>query len=445
MKISRIIIFLLAIISLSIIFPNVTQKKALAHALPGTYSYLKVYPHYLQYRLIISGIDMCRLTGWECDDLTPDDLPRLILIQDKLSEKLRRGIKISHKGSILPLKIIAIKSLPVGFEMLLEFSSARELKSFTIHYTLLEEQNKMYQSFYCISIAGTPDDWSRVDLLDSKHSELSWDISGKREIRDKNMTRELIFNLRTYVERDLTLPWLILGLAVAVVLGIGHAFTPGHGKSIMAAYLVGSHGHIKDAFIMGLTTTATHTFSVILIGIIVMFFSQFILPSTLYPLIARASAVLIVCTGLYILYSRIHEKLHKNDFSEEEHHIHSHAHGHSHSHHHHVHDQKTTAQAFWLAFSGGLIPCPAALTVLLGGISVGKIGYGIMMILVFSIGLGGALVLLGVLIVTSRSFFNRMESARAYVKYLDLIGPAFIIFIGILFLINGPFGSLSPL
>ena len=445
MKNLHFTLILLAILFVSIFFSVISQKQAFSHALPGTYSYLKVYPHYLQYRLIISGLDMCRLTGWECDDLTFNDLPRLNLIQDELREKLRRGIKISHRGSILPLQIIAIKSLPVGFEMLLGFPSERELKSFTIHYTLLEKQNKMYQSFYCISVAGRTDDWSRVDLLDSKHSEISWDISGKREIREKNMTRKLIFNLRTYVERDLTLPWLILGLAVAVVLGVGHAFTPGHGKSIMAAYLVGSHGHIKDAFIMGLTTTATHTFSVILLGIIVMFFSQFILPSTLYPLIARASAVLIICTGIYILYSRIHKRLHKNNFSEEENHTHSHAHGHSHSHHHHVHDQKTTAQAFWLAFSGGLIPCPAALTVLLGGISIGKIGYGIMMILVFSIGLGGALVLLGVLIISSQSFFNRMEGVRAYVKYLDLIGPSFIIFIGILFLVNGPFGSLSPL
>jgi len=385
---------------------------------------------------------MCRLTGWDCEDLTPEDFPRLMQIQDKLKDILARGIRISQEGSILPMRIVAMKALPIGFELLIELPSSKPLESFTVHYTLLADQNEMFQSFFSIATSDDPGNWNQFDLLDRNYSEISWDISGKKEVHARNMTREMIFNLRTYVEQDLTLPWLMLGFGVAILLGIGHAFTPGHGKSIMAAYLVGSHGHLKDAVVMGLTTTATHTFSVIFLGLIVMFFSQYILPSTLYPLMARISAILIVLTGLYVLYRRVLERLYARSKRHDP--IAHHIHDHSYSHHHH-HPKETTGQAFWLAFSGGLIPCPSALAVLLAGVSIGKVGYGIVMILVFSIGLGAALVILGIGVLASRSLFSRLGGARAYLRHLDLVGPAFIITMGILFLIHGPFGSLSPM
>jgi len=431
--------FLPILVFTATIYLTLSKKAAYPHALPGTYSYLGVYSDHIQYRLIISGVDMCRLTGWDCDDLTPEDLPRLIEFQDKLTNTLARGIRISQGGSILPMTIVTMKALPIGFELLMDLPSSRPLKSFTVHYTLLADKNPMFQSFFSISASGAPSNWKQYELLDKNHAEISWDISGRKEIHARNMTRELIFNLRTYVERDLTWPWLMLGFGVAILLGIGHAFTPGHGKSIMAAYLVGSHGHIKDAVVMGLTTTATHTFSVVLLGLIIMFFSQYILPSTLYPLMARVSAVLIVITGSYVFYRRILERLHPHSESHglDNDHIANHTHDHSH------HPKGTTGQAFWLAFSGGLIPCPSALAVLLAGVSIGKVGYGIIMILVFSVGLGGALVILGIGVLTSRSLFNRLGRTRTYLRHLDLVGPAFIVMVGILFLIHGPFGSLS--
>lgn len=434
--------FLSILVVTATIWLIIPKRDAHPHALPGTYSYLSVYSHHIQYRLIISGVDMCRLTGWDCEDLTPEDFPRLMQIQDKLKDILARGIRISQEGSILPMRIVAMKALPIGFELLIELPSSKPLESFTVHYTLLADQNEMFQSFFSIATSDDPGNWNQFDLLDRNYSEISWDISGKKEVHARNMTREMIFNLRTYVEQDLTLPWLMLGFGVAILLGIGHAFTPGHGKSIMAAYLVGSHGHLKDAVVMGLTTTATHTFSVIFLGLIVMFFSQYILPSTLYPLMARISAILIVLTGLYVLYRRVLERLYARSKRHDP--IAHHIHDHSYSHHHH-HPKETTGQAFWLAFSGGLIPCPSALAVLLAGVSIGKVGYGIVMILVFSIGLGAALVILGIGVLASRSLFSRLGGARAYLRHLDLVGPAFIITMGILFLIHGPFGSLSPM
>ena len=439
--------FLDIAIFMAIMWCVVPTRTAFSHTLPGTYSYLTVHPKKIDYRLIISGVDMCRLTGWQCEDLSPEDLPSLVKIRDELSDKLAAEIRVSQAGRILPLVIREIKALPIGFEVSIECPSSKPIKAFTVSYKLLSNQKETFQSFFSISTYSGPKNWTQFDLLDNKHAALSWDISGKKELHSKTLTRELIFDLRTYVEQDLAWSWLLLGVGVAILLGIGHAFTPGHGKSIMAAYLVGSHGHLRDAIVMGLTTTATHTFSVILLGLVVMFFSQYILPSTLYPLMARLSAVLVIFTGLYVLYRRILEKRHANPKYQDTPHAHTHEHNHhhihSHRHNHHHHSKETTGQAFWLAFSGGLIPCPSALAVLLAAISIGKVGYGIIMILMFSVGLGATLVVLGIGILTSRSLVNRMDSARKCIKHLDLVGPSFIIIVGILFFIHGPFGSLS--
>ena len=82
---------------------------------------------------------------------------------------------------------------------------------------------------------------------------------------------------------NLTLPTMLLALVIAFVWGGAHALTPGHGKTIVAAYLVGSRGTIKHALFLGLTTTVTHTAGVFSMGLISLFASRYILPETLYP------------------------------------------------------------------------------------------------------------------------------------------------------------------
>ena len=154
MKISNITIFLFTMAFTSITWLGIPQKNAFPHALPGTYSYITVYPYCLQYRLIVSGVDMCRLTGWGCEDVTPEDFPRLVQIQDKVREELARGIRISHEGSILPMRIVNMKALPIGFELLIECPTPKPLRSFILHYTLLADQKRMlvdwdsYSGFY---------------------------------------------------------------------------------------------------------------------------------------------------------------------------------------------------------------------------------------------------------------------------------------------------------
>ncbi len=381
---------------------------------------------------------MCRLTDWRCDDLSSKDLPRLRDQKRFLEKKLAHGIKISQNGRILPLRLEKINSLPFGFELLMKFYGPEKIDSIVIHYTLLSDKKPDYLSFFQIKSHKRIYDKKVAAILDKNHSEIIWNSSGRERVLKKSMTRELIFNLKSYVERDLPWYWVIFGFFAAFVLGIGHAFTPGHGKSIMAAFLVGHHGHIKDAFVMGLTTTFAHTFSVIALGIIFMFFSSIILPSTLYPALAKGSAILIIIVGIYVLYRRIMEFKNKRKGADKGHHEHHHTH-----HHHYYSKDDSISQAFWIALSSGLLPCPSALGVLLAAISIGKIGYGILMILFFSFGLGATLVLIGIGILTSRSFIARMEGMEKYLSHLSLIGPIFIILMGILLLFYGPFGSVT--
>jgi ABC-type nickel/cobalt efflux system permease component RcnA len=147
---------------------------------------------------------------------------------------------------------------------------------------------------------------------------------------------------------ELTLGVILVALLVAIGLGAVHALSPGHGKTVVAAYLVGSRGTAKHALFLGLTVTITHTIGVFALGLITLFASQFILPEKLYPWLGLASGLLVVGMGLNLFRSRLRYALGKaksgvSTHSHADHdHDHSHAdhdhhHNHDHDHHDHVH------------------------------------------------------------------------------------------------------------
>ena len=112
---------------------------------------------------------------------------------------------------------------------------------------------------------------------------------------------------------------VLIALAVAVGLGAFHALEPGHGKTLVAAYLVGSRGTMKHALLLGLIVTAAHTSGVYLLGGITLYASQYIVPERLYPWLGVVSGVMITILGTVLLIQRYRSK------------------GVGHSHHHHGH------------------------------------------------------------------------------------------------------------
>jgi ABC-type nickel/cobalt efflux system permease component RcnA len=293
---------------------------------------------------------------------------------------------------------------------------------------------------------------------------------------------------------------LAAALLVAVGLGAAHALTPGHGKTIVGAYLVGSRGTARHALFLGLTTTITHTAGVFALGFLVLFASEFVLPEKLYPWLGVLSGLLVVGIGLSILrghaghwlahrrgenhdhgpyhfhfgkgHSHGHDVQHLTGVApvrsggslafagvvaapaavipaREHHHDHDHPHGHDHNHtHDHIHAETyghdhshSTEQAdalSWrsllaLGISGGLLPCPSALILMLSAIALRQVGVGLVLILAFSVGLAGVLTGIGLIMVYAGRFLERLPVRHSAVttRLLPMASATFITLAGL--------------
>ena len=205
---------------------------------------------------------------------------------------------------------------------------------------------------------------------------------------------------------------LVLLLVTAFAWGALHALSPGHGKAMVAAYLVGTRGRARHAVALGATVTVTHTIGVFALGFVTLALSQYVLPEDLYPWLNLISGLLVVSIGAAVLRSRIRHA--SAPHSHAHGHSHAHAHGHSHDHgHSHAHDHTVTNRSLiGLGAAAGMIPCPSALVVLLAAVSQHQIGLGLVLILAFSLGLAGTLTGLGLAVVYARRVLPRLSAPR---------------------------------
>ncbi len=246
--------------------------------------------------------------------------------------------------------------------------------------------------------------------------------------------------------KELTLGGALLGLLLAAVLGGFHAMSPGHGKTVVAAYLIGSRGTAKHAAFLGLTVTLTHTAGVFALGLITLFAAQYIVPERLYPILSFVSGAIVVVIGLSLFARRLGAALgfveheHGHDHAQAEHaqldHTHDDATALTHTHggaeHSHLPPGTDGRRVTWrsllaLGISGGLLPCPSALVVLLSAISLHRVGYGMLLVVAFSFGLATALTSIGLLFVYARRWIDRpLQAAAGLVRVLPALS-AFVI------------------
>ena len=243
--------------------------------------------------------------------------------------------------------------------------------------------------------------------------------------------------------RDLGLGFILAAIAVAMFWGAVHALSPGHGKSIVAAYLVGSRGTGRHAAFLGLTVTVTHTASIFVLGIVTLYLSSYILPETLYPWLSVVSGLVVVGMGGSILIRRAR----RLRASHAEHHHHHHDHGHDHSHgddhghHHHDHGPGghtheppaaiTVRSMLALGISGGILPCPSALVVMLGAIAVHRVAFGLLLVVAFSIGLAATLTSVGLIVVYARRLVDRVPSSGRLVQAAPTFSAGVITLLGV--------------
>ena len=255
---------------------------------------------------------------------------------------------------------------------------------------------------------------------------------------------EFVALLRT---SELTPQVLLLALLAAFGLGAGHALAPGHGKAIVAAYLVGNRGRARHAVFLGITTTITHTLGVFALGAVTLLVSNYILPEQLFPWLELLSGLLVVAIGALMFRRRLLALLGRR---HARHHDHDH-----HPHHDHTHDGswlgRLAARLFrhshtvpgaddqpvtWrsllaLGVSGGLLPCPSALVVLLAAIAIHRVAFGMLLIVAFSFGLAAVLTGIGLLLVYARRLFARFPADGRLLRAVSVASALIVTLAGL--------------
>jgi nickel/cobalt exporter len=244
--------------------------------------------------------------------------------------------------------------------------------------------------------------------------------------------------------------WVLLSAAlIAAGLGALHALEPGHGKTMVAAYLVGSRGTARHAVLLGFVVTAAHTAGVYALGAVTLYASRYIVPEQLYPWLGAISGLSVAGLGIFIFLR------HWTGETGE----HSHAEGEKHSHwflsmfrrpartelaaaaalsaESKSAESKPAGRALslrelcLLGITGGIVPCPAALVVLLSAFSLHRIGFGLFLITAFSLGLAAVLVIIGLTMVyAKRVMSSRMQAGNAALRYLPFLSSAFVVVLG---------------
>jgi ABC-type nickel/cobalt efflux system permease component RcnA len=193
--------------------------------------------------------------------------------------------------------------------------------------------------------------------------------------------------------------WM-LALATAFAIGGIHALGPGHGKSLMAAYLVGSDARPRQVVAVGAAVSVMHTASVIVLGLVVLVAGQAFTPEVAYRWTTVASGGSVAALGLYLLRSRLRGAVHE----------HRHDHGHEHR---HSHDRPAGRFGLaTLAVTGGILPSPSALIALLAAIAIGRSVFGLALVLAFGVGLASVLVAVGFGTIRARASLTKRFSSR---------------------------------
>src|SRR6185437_15572789 len=213
---------------------------------------------------------------------------------------------------------------------------------------------------------------------------------------------------------------ILASLAAAFFWGMAHALSPGHGKTIVAAYLVGQRGTPWHAAALGAIVTATHTIGVFALGLVTLALSAFIVPEQLYPWLNLVSGVLVVAIGATVFRSRFRHR------------------SHTHHHHHHSHASgpgpgtgPNRRSLVAVGITGGLLPCPSALVVLLAAISLHRVAFGMLLIVAFSAGLALSITGIGLVAVYAKQIFKRASFEGRLVRLLPAASALVILAAGL--------------
>jgi ABC-type nickel/cobalt efflux system permease component RcnA len=266
-------------------------------------------------------------------------------------------------------------------------------------------------------------------------------LHANQQVTPRNKFTELVS------ARKVSFWFLLTAALIAAGLGALHALEPGHGKTIVAAYLVGSRGTARHAVFLGLIVTVAHTAGVYLLGAITLYASKYIVPEQLYPWLGMISGIIIAVLASHLMI---------RGWTGEDG-VHHHEIGSAHGHWFASLSRSRTAekadpqrwgdtgalagqtakrisltQLLTLGITGGIVPCPAALVVLLSAFSLHRVGFGLFLIVAFSLGLAAVLIAIGLLMVFARQFIAQWKSDGSIVKrWLPIASAGFMLILGL--------------
>jgi ABC-type nickel/cobalt efflux system permease component RcnA len=221
-------------------------------------------------------------------------------------------------------------------------------------------------------------------------------------------------------------PLMIAALALAFGFGGLHALGPGHGKTLMAAYLVGSGGRLRQAVAVGGAVAIMHTASVLALGFVVLTATETFAPERVYPWLSIGSGLIALGLGSALLLSRL------GAWGAHDHHDHGHAHP-----HHGPRDGVLSRRGLLaLAAAGGILPSPTALVVLLAAVALHRAVFGLALIGAFSLGLATALVAVGLVAVRARDAVARRMSSRL-ARLVPVVSASAIVLLGAALAVGG--------
>jgi nickel/cobalt exporter len=247
------------------------------------------------------------------------------------------------------------------------------------------------------------------------------ELKPNRQTPPRNAFTELM------TRKEISFGFALIAALIAAGLGALHAMEPGHGKTIVAAYLVGSKGTWRHAVLLGLIVTVSHTAGVYLLGAVTLYAQKYIMPDRLYPFLSVISGILITGMGIYILLKRMAGE----EFA-------SHVHG-PEGHSHGVFVEKFgKKQLIILGVTGGMVPCPAALVVLLSAVALHRVGFGLFLIVAFSMGLAAVLIGMGLAAVYAGRLISRVPMEGRLIRlWMPAASAAMITILGFAIAIRG--------
>ena len=395
---------------------------------------------------------------WQIDDYT---WPRT---RDELS--LGEGITLQAHISINPLNG---RAAAIEMENFFHPYYSVTLYTLRIDNSALQigEMNQSLNQLSGSLITASVERESENRVWVSQQPDLSAFKGENQQVPGTNQTiRERLNSILTNSQDRSGLSFVISAFFIAMLLGMLHAFTPGHGKSIVAAYIIGAKGNWLHGALMGLIVAITHTGTVILTGLLVLLGTRIMVIENIYPVLEIVSAIVILGLGAGLLVQRLRYVrkqnqrdtqpppkviqdvdgqtriiIHRDILEETPPHPHI---GPKYVPRHRANIEKLEWRTLLaLGTSGGLVPCPDAVAVFIIAATLNMLELGLLMIAAFSIGIAIILMLLGFIIAKGKRSLEKVEGLQKIITYAPIVSAAVLVMVG-LYLLNSVYQKYQP-